>query len=174
MNLVGQLGGDHQQAAQQLQGMGQVDSQQHAGLLNQLGVDPQQLENGGYQQHFDSQQQPGFAGYQSGGGSYADQQPTFDTSGRQGYGQQQGGGQEQGYGQGGQEQGGQGYGEQQGGGQEQGYGQGGGQEQGYGQEQGGQGYGEQQGGGQEQGYGQGGQEQGYGEQQGGSGGEQGY
>ncbi len=167
MNLVGQLGGDHQQAAQQLQGMGQVDSQQHAGLLNQLGVDPQQLENGGYQQHFDSQQQPGFAGYQSGGGSYADQQPTFDTSGRQGYGQQQGGGQEQGYGQGGQEQGGQGYGEQQGGGQEQGYGQGG-------QEQGGQGYGEQQGGGQEQGYGQGGQEQGYGQQQGGSGGEQGY
>jgi len=109
MNLVGQLGGDHQQAAQQLQGMGQVDSQQHAGLLNQLGVDPQQLENGGYQQHFDSQQQPGFAGYQSGGGNYADQQPSFDTSGRQGYGQQQG------YEQ-------QGYGEQQGGGQEQGYG----------------------------------------------------
>jgi len=126
-----------------------VNSQQHAGLLNQLGVDPQQLESGGYQQHFDSQQQPGFAGYQSGGGSYADQQPTFDTSGRQGYGQQQG------------------Y-EQQGGGQEQGYGQGGGQEQGgqgYGEQQGGQGYGEQQGGG---------QEQGYGEQQGGSGGEQRY
>ncbi len=154
MNLVGQLGGDHQQAAQQLQGMGQVDSQQHAGMLNQFGVDPQQLENGGYQQHFDAQQQPGFAGYQSGGGNYADQQPSFDTSGRQGHGEQQGGGQEQGYGQGGQEQGGQGYGygEQQGGGQEQGSGQGG----------------------QEQGSGQGGQEQGYGEQQAGSGGEQGY
>ncbi len=145
MNLVGQLGGDHQQAAQQLQGMGQVDSQQHAGMLNQFGVDPQQLENGGYQQHFDAQQQPGFAGYQSGGGNYADQQPSFDTSGRQGHGEQQGGGREQGYGQGGQEQGGQGYG-----------------------------YGEQQGGAQEQGYGQGGQEQGYGEQQAGSGGEQGY
>ena len=162
MNLVGQLGGDHQQAAQQLQGMGQVDSEQHAGMLNQLGVDPQQLENGGYQQHFDAQQQPGFAGYQSGGGNYTDQQPSFGTSGRQRHGEQQGGGQEQGYGQGGQEQGGQGYGygEQQGGAQEQGYGQGG-------QEQGGQGYGygEQQGGG---------QEQGYGEQQGGSGGEQRY
>ena len=32
LNLVGQLGGDHQQAAQQLQGMDQVDPQQHAGL----------------------------------------------------------------------------------------------------------------------------------------------
>ena len=123
MNLVGQLGGDHQQAAQQLQGMGQVDTQQHAGMLNQLGVDPQQLENGGYQQHFDAQQQPGFAGYQSGGGNYTDQQPNFDTSRGQGYSQQDGG-QEQGYGQGGQEQGGQGYGySEQGGGQEQGYGQ---------------------------------------------------
>jgi len=78
MNLVGQLGGDHQQAAQQLQGMGQVDTQQHAGMLSGLGVDPQQLENGGYQQHFDAQQQKGFAGDQSGGGNYADQQPSFD------------------------------------------------------------------------------------------------
>jgi len=129
MNLVGQLGGDHQQAAQQLQGIGQVDSQQHAGMLSGLGVDPQQLENGGYQQHFDAQQQPGFAGYQPGGGNYTDQQPNFDTSRGQGYSQQQGGGQEQGYGQGGQEQG-----FDQGSGQEQGYGQGGqgqGQGQGY-------------------------------------------
>ncbi len=140
MNLVGQLGGDHQQAAQQLQGMGQVDPEQHAGLLSGLGVDPQQLQNGGYQQHFDAQQQPGFGGYQP-GGNYGDQQPTFDTSGQQSYGQQ-------GYGQGGSEQG---YGEQQQGGQ--GYGQGGGE----------QGYGEQQQGG--EGYGQGGGEQGYGEQQ---------
>jgi len=145
MNLVGQLGGDHQQAAQQLQGMGQVDPEQHAGMLSGLGVDPQQLQNGGYQQHFDAQQQPGFGGYQP-GGNYGDQQPTFDTSGQQSYGQQ-------GYGQGGGEQG---YGEQQQGGQ--GYGQGGGE----------QGYGEQQQGG--QGYGQGGGEQGYGEQQ--QGGEQ--
>ncbi len=118
MNLVGQLGGDHQQAAQQLQGMGQVDPEQHAGLLSGLGVDPQQLQNGGYQQHFDAQQQPGFGGYQP-GGNYGDQQPTFDTSGQQGYGQgggeQQGG---QGYGQGG---GGEGYGEQQQGGQQQSY-----------------------------------------------------
>jgi len=144
MNLVGQLGGDHQQAAQQLQGMGQVDPEQHAGLLSGLGVDPQQLQNGGYQQHFDAQQQPGFGGYQP-GGNYGDQQPTLDTSG-----QQQGG---QGYGQGGGEQG---YGEQQQGGQ--GYGQGGG-EQGYGeQQQGGQGYGQGGGGG-------GGGGEGYGEQQ---------
>ncbi len=128
MNLVGQLGGDHQQAAQQLQGMGQVDPEQHAGLLSGLGVDPQQLQNGGYQQHFDAQQQPGFGGYQP-GGNYGDQQPTFDTSGQQSYGQQSYG--QQGYGQGG--------GEQQGG---QGYGQGGG----------GEGYGEQQQGGQQQSY----------------------
>jgi len=129
MNLVGQLGGDHQQAAQQLQGMGQVDPEQHAGMLSGLGVDPQQLQNGGYQQHFDAQQQPGFGGYQP-GGNYGDQQPTFDTSGQQSYGQQ-------GYGQGGGEQG---YGEQQQGGQ--GYGQGGGE----------QGYGEQQQGGEQQSY----------------------
>jgi len=146
MNLVGQLGGDHQQAAQQLQGMGQVDPEQHAGLLSGLGVDPQQLQNGGYQQHFDAQQQPGFGGYQP-GGNYGDQQPTFDTSGQQSYGQQ-------GYGQGGGEQG---YGEQQQGGSEQGYGeqQQGGSEQGYGEQQQGQGfrqdqgYSEQQGGGQQ-------------------------
>ncbi len=146
MNLVGQLGGDHQQAAQQLQGMGQVDPEQHAGLLSGLGVDPQQLQNGGYQQHFDAQQQPGFGGYQP-GGNYGDQQPTFDTSGQQSYGQQgygQGGG-EQGYGE--QQQGGQGYGEQQGGqgGSEQGYGE---QQQGQGFRQD-QGYSEQQGGGQQ-------------------------
>ena len=146
MNLVGQLGGDHQQAAQQLQGMGQVDPEQHAGMLSGLGVDPQQLQNGGYQQHFDAQQQPGFGGYQP-GGNYGDQQPTFDTSGQQSYGQQgygQGGG-EQGYGE--QQQGGQGYGEQQGGqgGSEQGYGE---QQQGQGFRQD-QGYSEQQGGGQQ-------------------------
>ena len=115
MNLVGQLGGDRQQAAQQLQGMGQVDPEQHAGLLSGLGVDPQQLQSGGYQQHFDAQQQPGFGGYQP-GGNYGDQQPTFDTSGQQGYSQQSYG--QQGYGQGGGEQG---YGEQQQGGQQQSY-----------------------------------------------------
>ncbi len=67
MNLVGQLGGNHQQAAQQLQGLDQVDPQQHAGMLSGLGVDPQQLQNGGYQQHLDTQQQPNFQGYQPGG-----------------------------------------------------------------------------------------------------------
>jgi len=76
LNLVGQLGGDHQQAAQQLQGMDQVDPQQPAGLLNQVGVDPQQLQNGGYQQHLDAQQQPGFNGYQQ-SQDYSQQQPSF-------------------------------------------------------------------------------------------------
>jgi len=131
MNLVGQLGGNHQQAAQQLQGMDQVDPQQHADVLQQLGVDPQQLQSGGYQQHLDAQQQPGFQGYQP-GGNYTDQQPSFDTSDQQGYGQEQGS--QQGYGQ---EQGSQqGYGQEQGG--QQGYGQEQGGQQGYGQEQGGQ------------------------------------
>ncbi len=94
LNLVGQLGGDHQQAAQQLQGMDQVDPQQHAGLLNQVGVDPQQLQNGGYQQHLDAQQQPGFNGYQQ-GQDYAQQQPSFGggESRQGGHDQQQGGGQ---------------------------------------------------------------------------------
>lgn len=86
MNLVGQLGGDHQQAAQQLQGVDQVDPQQHADLLNRVGVDPQQLQSGGYQQHLDAQQQPGFQGYQP-GGDYADQQPSFSNGG----GDEQGG-----------------------------------------------------------------------------------
>jgi hypothetical protein len=88
MNLVGQLGGDHQQAAQQLQGLDQVDPQQHAGMLNQLGVDPQQLQSGGYQQHLDAQQEPDFQGYQP-GGDYSSQQPSF--SGQQGGGYEQGG-----------------------------------------------------------------------------------
>lgn len=98
MNLVGQLGGNHQQAAQQLQGLGQVDPQQHAGMLDQLGVDPQQLQNGGYQQHLDAQQQPDFQGYQA-GGDYTSQQPSFSDQSAGGYEQ---GGQEQG----GEEQGG--------------------------------------------------------------------
>jgi len=98
LNLVGQLGGNHQQAAQQMQGMQEVDPQQHAGLLNQFGVDPQQLQNGGYQQHLDAQQQPGFGGYQS-GQDYSQQQPSFSQDGEQGYGQQSGQGSEQGYGQ---------------------------------------------------------------------------
>jgi hypothetical protein len=91
MNLVGQLGGDHQQAAQQLQGMDQIDPQQHSGLLEQFGIDPQHLENGGYQQHLDAQQQPAFQGYQP-GADYASQQPSF--SGQAG-GYDQGGGYEQ-------------------------------------------------------------------------------
>lgn len=69
-NLVGQLGGNHQQAAQVLQNLGgqQVDPSdpQHADALQQLGVDPQQLQNGAYDQHLDNQNQPGFQGYQPG------------------------------------------------------------------------------------------------------------
>lgn len=83
MNLVGQLGGNHQQAAQQLQGMGQVDPEQHAGLLNQLGVNPQQLMGGGYQQHLDAQQQSAFQGYQQ-GQDPTSQQPDFGGNQQQG------------------------------------------------------------------------------------------
>ena len=83
MNLVGQMGGNQQQAGQMLQGlMGsgqQVDTAQHGGMLQQLGIDPQQLDNGGYQQHFDNQAQGG--GYQQDQG----QQGGYDH-GQQGQG----------------------------------------------------------------------------------------
>ncbi len=92
MNLVGQLGGNHQQAAQQLQGMSEVDPQQHAGLLSQLGVNPENLANGGYQQHFDAQQQPNFNGYQQ-GQDYTSQQPSFNSPDDQRGGYDQQGGQ---------------------------------------------------------------------------------
>lgn len=63
-NLVGQLGGDHQQAAQRLQSMGgQINPQQHADMLQSMGVDPQKLQSGGYQHHLDAQNKPGFQGY---------------------------------------------------------------------------------------------------------------
>ncbi len=65
-NLVSQLGGNHQQAAQQLSGQGQIDPQQHADQLQQMGVDPQQLQNGGYDQHLQAQNAPDFGGYQPG------------------------------------------------------------------------------------------------------------
>jgi hypothetical protein len=74
VNLVGQLGGDHQQAGQLLSGLmgqgGQVDTGQHGQLLQQLGIDAQHLDQGGYQDHLDSQNEPGFEGYdqQSQGG----------------------------------------------------------------------------------------------------------
>jgi hypothetical protein len=48
LNLVGQLGGDHEQAGQLLGGLlgqgGQVDTEQHGGLLQQLGINSQQLD----------------------------------------------------------------------------------------------------------------------------------
>lgn len=79
-NLVGQLGGDHSQAAEKLQDLAsqgqQVDPQQHSDLLQQVGVDPQQLQDGGYQNHFDAQNEPGFSGYQA-GQDFGGQQPQF-------------------------------------------------------------------------------------------------
>jgi len=79
-NLVGQLGGNHQQAAQQLSSLGdqQIDptDPQHASALKQMGVDPQQLQNGGYDQHLDDQEQPGFQGYQP-GQDISQQSPQF-------------------------------------------------------------------------------------------------
>lgn len=141
-NLVGQLGGNHQQAAQTLSGMSgqQIDPSdpQHAQMLQQMGVDPQQLQNGDYQQHLDNQSQPGFQGYQP-GQDLSQQSAQFDSgNGQQG---QQGQGQDQ-YGQGQQGQSGQSQsqydqGRQDAQGQQQGQGQGQGQ---YAQGQGQQGY----------------------------------
>lgn len=80
-NLVGQLGGDHQQAAQQLQQMGgQIDPRQHADALQQMGIDPQKLQNGGYQQHLDAQDDPDFQGYHS--GDMSGQTPQFGAAGQ--------------------------------------------------------------------------------------------
>ena len=91
LNLVGQLGGDHQQAAQQFSGTNQIDPQQHAAQLQQFGVDPQQLSNGGYDQHLQAQNDPSFGGYQP-GFDPNQQQPDFSGYQQQGgFGQQQGG-----------------------------------------------------------------------------------
>lgn len=83
-NLVGQLGGNHQQAAQALQNLGgqQIDPNdpQHANVLQQIGVDPQQLQNGAYDQHLDNQNQPGFQGYQP-GQDLSQQAPQFNGQG---------------------------------------------------------------------------------------------
>ncbi len=76
LNLVGQLGGNHQQAAQQLSGMSQIDPQQHADQLQQVGIDPQQLQSGGYDQHLQAQNDPNFNGYQP-GMDPSQQQPSF-------------------------------------------------------------------------------------------------
>ena len=114
MNLVGQLGGDHEQAGQLLGGLlgqgGQVDTEQHGGLLQQLGINPQQLDQGGYQQHLDNQNQPGNQGQT--GGYDQSQSGGYDQSQGGGYDQAQGGGDDQAQG-GGYDQGqGDGYGQQ--------------------------------------------------------------
>ncbi len=83
LNLVGQSGGNHQQAAQQFSGMNQIDPQQHSDLLQQVGIDPQQLNSGGYDQHLQAQNDPGFNGYQL-GSDPSMQQPDFSGSQQQG------------------------------------------------------------------------------------------
>jgi hypothetical protein len=56
-NLVERLGGNQQQAKQMLAKIDghRVDPSdpQHAKLLQQLGVDPQELQNGGYARHLE-------------------------------------------------------------------------------------------------------------------------
>ena len=98
-----------------------MDPQQHAGLLSRFGIDPQQLQSGGYDQQFQQQAQPGFGGYQPGMDPTM-QQPDFDQQlGYGGYDPNQGGGgygQDPGYDP---NQGGGGYGQQQGYEQQQGY-----------------------------------------------------
>jgi hypothetical protein len=78
LNLVGQLGGNHQQAAQELEGLGlqngQVDPNQHGGFLSKFGINPQQLLRGGYQQHFEAQRQRNFQGF---GYGYGEQEGRF-------------------------------------------------------------------------------------------------
>lgn len=98
-NLVGQLGGDHEQAGQILSGLlgqsCQVDTQQHGDVLQQLGVDPQHLEQGGYQDHLDNQNPPDFQNYDQGQeGSFGQgQQVCYDQSQQGGYDQDQSQGQ---------------------------------------------------------------------------------
>lgn len=57
-------------------------------MLQQLGIDPQHLDRGGYQEHLDAQNQPGFQGY----GAPQGGQRGYGT---QGYGTQGGGYQDQ-------------------------------------------------------------------------------
>lgn len=101
VNLVGQLGGDHQQASKLLGGAlgqgGQVDTQQHGELLQQLGLSPQQLHEGGYQEHLDGQNHPDFQGYDQGEGGYEQDEGAYQQD--QGSYQQDQGGYQQGEGQ---------------------------------------------------------------------------
>lgn len=59
--LVGQLGGNQQQATQMMSALSaqgqEVDpsNEDHADMLQKIGIDPSHLANGGYQQHLDSQ-----------------------------------------------------------------------------------------------------------------------
>jgi len=66
LNLIGQQGGDHQGAAQAFQGQDQVDPNQQGQTLQKFGLDPQQLQSGGYDQQLNAQQKPDFQGYHPG------------------------------------------------------------------------------------------------------------
>jgi len=105
VNLVGQLGGNHQQAGQMLSGLlgqgGQVDTEQHGEVLQKLGVDPQHLDRGGYQQHLEDQNQPGFQNYEQSQGQGGGYEQSQGQGGGYEQSQGQGGGYEQSQGQGG-------------------------------------------------------------------------
>ena len=83
MDLAGQLGGDHQQVARQMQGMGEVDPQQHSGLLNQFGDDPTATDK---RRVPAARRRPTAAGVRRPpptGGSQADQLPSLGRQGGQ-------------------------------------------------------------------------------------------
>jgi hypothetical protein len=87
-NLAGQLGGDPQRAAQQLQQVGgQIDPEQHADTLRGMGIDPRKLQNGDYQQHLDAQKQPGFQSARGGDASGQMGQGGMGQDSRSGMGQ---------------------------------------------------------------------------------------
>jgi hypothetical protein len=86
VSLIQSLGGNSQQAQQVLGQLDHVDTDQHADLLNQLGVDPNQLASGGYQQQLgDVANKLGsqFGGQFGGGGQSADQSGGGQFSGGQ-------------------------------------------------------------------------------------------
>jgi len=82
MDLAGQLGGDHQQVARQMQGKGEVDRSSTRGYSTSSVTTRQQLTSGVYRQHADAQQQPEFDGRPA-GGSQAHQLPSVGRQGGQ-------------------------------------------------------------------------------------------
>jgi hypothetical protein len=118
--IENRMGGDHaQQAAQQLPD--QVDHEQHAGLLNQFGINPEEVMSqfgGGQGQSNEPGRGEGQGSQQGGGylehgGGYQEQGHSYEEQGGSGLQEQGGGYQEQG---GGYQEQGRGYEEQGGGG----------------------------------------------------------